>query len=159
MDNSKVQEDFLIAMRGITSTVNVISAKLNEERHAMTATSVASLSLSPPAMIVCINKEASIHDILKKDKRFVINVLSSKQQNLSVLCSSSEEGEPRFKDEGWVTEDEIVFNSNSVSNIICNCTGIVDHSTHSVFFSDVMEVKINNQERTLLYGSGGYLVD
>jgi len=159
MDNTKVQENFLMAMRGITSTVNVISAKLDEKRHAMTATSVASLSLSPPAMIICVNKEASIHAVLNKDKRFVINVLSNKQKNLSELCSSSEEGESRFKDEGWVTEDEIVFNSNAVSNIICNCTGIVDHSTHSVFFGDVMEVKINNQERALLYGSGGYIVD
>tara|TARA_Y100001970_G_scaffold37700_1_gene46584 strand:- start:70 stop:549 length:480 start_codon:yes stop_codon:yes gene_type:complete len=159
MDSSKVQEDFLISMRGITSTVNVISAKLNKERHAMTATSVASLSLSPPAMIICVNKEASIHNILRKDKKFVINVLSNKQQNLSELCSSTEEGESRFKDGGWVTEDEIIFNNNSVSNIICNCTGIVDHSTHSVFFGDVMEVKNNNQDRALLYSAGGYLID
>ena len=159
MDNSKVQEDFLIAMRGITSTVNVVSAKLNEERHAMTATSVASLSLSPPAMIICVNKEASIHNILRKDKRFVINVLSNKQQNLSELCSSTEEGESRFKDEGWVTEDDIVFNENSISNIICNCTNVIDHSTHSVFFGDVMEVKNNNQGRALLYSAGGYLYD
>ncbi len=159
MDNLKVQEDFLMAMRGVTSTVNVISAKLNGERHAMTATSVASLSLSPPAMIICVNKEASIHNILRKDKKFVINVLSNKQQNLSELCSSTEEGESRFKDGGWITEDEIVFNDNSVSNIICNCTGVVDHSTHSVFFGDVIEVKINNQERALMYGSGGYLID
>ena len=159
MDNSKVQEDFLMAMRGIASTVNVISAKLNEERHAMTATSVASLSLSPPAMIICVNKEASIHNILRKNKKFVINVLSNKQQNLSELCSSTEEGESRFKDGGWVTEDEIVFNNNSVSNIICNCTGIVDHSTHTVFFGDVMEVKNNNQDRALLYSAGGYLIE
>jgi len=159
MDSSKVQEDFLISMRGITSTVNVISAKLNKERHAMTATSVASLSLSPPAMIICVNKEASIHNILRKDKKFVINVLSNKQQNLSELCSSTEEGESRFKDGGWVTEDEIIFNNNSVSNIICNCTGIVDHSTHSVFFGDVVEVKNNNQDRALLYSAGGYLID
>jgi len=159
MDNSKVQEDFLMAMRGATSTVNVISAKLNEERHAMTATSVASLSLSPPAMIICVNKEASIHNILRKDKKFVINILSNKQQNLSELCSSTEEGESRFKDGGWITEDEIVFNDNSVSNIICNCTGVVDHSTHSVFFGDVMEVKNNNQGRALLYCAGRYLVD
>ena len=159
MDNSKVQEDFLMAMRGITSTVNVISAKLNDERHAMTATSVVSLSLEPPAMIICVNKEASIHNILRKDKSFVINVLSNKQQNLSELCSGSEEGGSRFNDEGWVTEDEIVFNSNSVSNIVCNCTAIVDHTTHSVFFGDVIEVKINNQGRALLYGSGGYLID
>ena len=159
MDNSKVQEDFLMAMRSVTSTVNVISAKLNEERHAMTATSVASLSLSPPAMIICVNKEASIHNILIKDKKFVINVLSNKQQNLSELCSSTEEGESRFKDEGWVAEDDIVFNENSISNIICNCTDVVDHSTHSVFFGDVMEVKNNNQDRALLYSAGGYLID
>ena len=159
MDNSKVQEDFLMAMRSVTSTVNVISAKLNEERHAMTATSVASLSLSPPAMIVCVNKEASIHNILIKDKKFVINILSNKQQNLSELCSSNEEGESRFKDEGWVAEDDIVFNENSISNIICNCTDVVDHSTHSVFFGDVMEVKNNNQDRALLYSAGGYLID
>jgi len=159
MDNSKVQEDFLVAMRGITSTVSVISAKLSEQRYAMTATSVASLSLSPPAMIICVNKEASIHNILRKDKKFVINVLSNKQQNLSESCSNNEEGESRFKDDGWVSEDEIVFNSNSVSNIICNCAGIVDHSTHSVFFGDVKEVKINNQGRPLLYGLGGYLAD
>ena len=158
MDNSKVQEDFLVAMRGITSTVNVISAKLREQRYAMTATSVASLSLSPPAMIICVNKEASIHNILRKDKKFVVNVLSNKQQNLSELCSSTEEGESRFKDGGWVTEDEIVFNNNSVSNIICNCTGIVDHSTHTVFFGDVMEVKNNNKDRALLYSNGGYLI-
>ena len=158
MYNSKVQEDFLIAMRGITSTVNVISAKLDKERHAMTATSVASLSLSPPAMIICVNKEASIHNILRKDKKFVINVLSDRQQNLSELCSSSEEGESRFKDGGWVMEDEIVFNYNSVSNIICNCTDVVDHSTHSVFFGDVMEVKNNNKDRALLYSNGGYLI-
>ena len=113
MDNSKVQEDFLMARRSVTSTVNVISAKLNEERHAMTATSVASLSLSPPAMIICVNKEASIHNILRKDKKFVINVLSNKQQNLSESCSNTEEGESRFKDEGWVAEDDIVFNENS----------------------------------------------
>ena len=158
MNNSKVQEDFLIAMRDITSTVNVISAILKEERHAMTATSVASLSLSPPAMIICVNKEASIHNILRKDKKFVINVLSDRQQNLSELCSSSEEGESRFKDGGWVMEDEIVFNYNSVSNIICNCTDVVDHSTHSVFFGDVMEVKNNNKDRALLYSNGGYLI-
>ena len=106
MDNLKVQEDFLTAMRSITSTVNVISAKLREERHAMTATSVASLSLSPPAMIICVNKQASIHYLLKEGKKFTVNVLSVKQKDLSEVCSNSDEGESRFEDDGWVTEED-----------------------------------------------------
>tara|TARA_X000000368_G_scaffold406725_1_gene385366 strand:- start:526 stop:1005 length:480 start_codon:yes stop_codon:yes gene_type:complete len=159
MDNSKVQEDFLLAMRGITSTVNVISAKLNGERHAMTATSVASLSLSPPAMIICVNKEASIHNVINEKTKFCINVLSNKQKRLSEICSNSEEGESRFSDEGWVDDEELIYNFNSVSNIFCLCTKLVDHSTHSVFFGEVTKVNNNNQNKALLYASGEYLVE
>ena len=159
MENSKVQEDFLIAMRGITSTVNVISAKLNDERHAMTATSVTSLSLSPPSMIICINKEALIHNTIYEDTKFCINVLSNQQKDLSEVCSNSEEGEPRFKDKGWVDDKELIYNSNSISNIFCLCTKVIDHSTHSVFFGEVIKVNINNKNKALLYASGEYLVD
>jgi len=159
MDNSKVQEDFLIAMRGITSTVNVISSKLNKERHAMTATSVTSLSLSPPAMIICVNKEASIHSIINEKTKFCINVLSNQQKELSEVCSNSEEGESRFKDKGWVDDEDLVYNSNSISNIFCLCTGALDHSTHSVFFGEVFKVNNNNKNKALLYASGEYLVD
>ena len=159
MHNSKAKEDFLIAMRGITSTVNVISAKLNDERHAMTATSVTSLSLSPPTMIVCINKEAAIHNIIKEKAKFCINVLSNLQRELSDVCSNFEEGESRFEDEGWIDETELVYNSNSVSNIICSCTREVDYSTHSVFFGEVIRVTNNNKNKALLYVSGRYLVD
>ena len=159
MDNSKVQEDFLLAMRGITSTVNVISAKLNGERHAMTATSVASLSLSPPAMIVCVNKEASIHNVINEKTKFCINVLSNKQKGLSEICSNSEEGESRFNDEGWVDDEELIYNFNSVSNIFCLCTKVTDHTTHSVFFGEVIKVNNNNQNKALLYALGEYLVE
>ena len=48
----------------------------------MTATSVTSLSLNPPSMLVCVNKEASIHKILDKGSSFCINVLSNSQNNL-----------------------------------------------------------------------------
>ena len=47
----------------------------------MTATSVTSLSLNPPSMLVCVNKEASIHKILDKGSSFCINVLSNSQKN------------------------------------------------------------------------------
>ena len=55
-----LKKSYINAMRGVTSTVSIISAKSDGERHAMTATSVTSLSLDPPAMLVCVNKDASI---------------------------------------------------------------------------------------------------
>ena len=43
MQDSDIKQNFLNSMRGITSTVNVISAVAEGQRHAMTATSVTSL--------------------------------------------------------------------------------------------------------------------
>ena len=101
MQNSDLKKTFLDSMRAVTSTVNVISASLEGERHAMTATSVTSLSLDPPSMLVCVNKDASIHNILSEGSHFSINILSSSQRELAEVCSNSDEGESRFVNESW----------------------------------------------------------
>jgi len=90
MDPDPVEKEFLRAMRGITSTVTVVSAKDGENKHAMTATSVVSLSLDPPTMLVCINHEASIHNVMKKGLGFCINILSVGQEDLANICSIKE---------------------------------------------------------------------
>ena len=102
----------------MTSTVTVISACSNQERHAMTATSVTSLSLNPPSMLVCVNKEASIHKILDKGSSFCINILSNSQKQLAEICSNSDEGESRFQNKSWKKEDNFIFNEDSRSNIL-----------------------------------------
>ena len=101
MQNSDLKKTFLASMRAVTSTVNVISASREGERHAMTATSVTSLSLDPPSMLVCVNKDASIHKILSEGSHFSINILSSSQRELAEVCSNSDEGESRFVNASW----------------------------------------------------------
>ena len=61
-----LKKSYINAMRGVTSTVSIISAKEDGERHAMTATSVTSLSLDPPAMLVCVNKEQFPFNLVRK---------------------------------------------------------------------------------------------
>ena len=59
------KEQFLIAMRFLASSVSVVSAKDSDGKlYAMTASSVTSLTIEPPSILVCVNKGASIHDIL-----------------------------------------------------------------------------------------------
>ena len=87
MDSEPVKKEFLQAMRGITSTVTVVSAKDGKNKQAMTATSVTSLSLDPPTMLVCINHEASIHELINEGLGFCINILSLGQKNLADICS------------------------------------------------------------------------
>ena len=55
-----MEKEFLEILRTLSQTVFVLSADNEKERHAMTVSSVASLSLDPPSVMVGVNKEASI---------------------------------------------------------------------------------------------------
>ena len=157
MQNSDIKQNFLASMRAVTSTVNVISASHEGERHAMTATSVTSLSLDPPSMLVCVNKDASIHKILSDGSHFSINILSSAQKELAEDCSNSDEGESRFVNESWKDQCSYIYNADALSTLFCLKINEVDHTSHTIFIGRV-EKAINNEElKPLLYGLGGYL--
>ena len=157
MVDSDLTKNFLTSMRGVTSTVTVISACSNQERHAMTATSVTSLSLDPPSMLVCVNKEASIHKILDKGSSFCINVLSNSQKQLAEICSTSDEGESRFQNKSWKKEDNFIFNEDSRSNILCECINTIDHTSHTIYIGKVIKVFNDESKKSLLYGAGNYI--
>jgi flavin reductase (DIM6/NTAB) family NADH-FMN oxidoreductase RutF len=157
MQDTDIKQNFLISMRGITSTVNVISAATKGQRHAMTATSVTSLSLDPPSMLVCINKDASLHKVLLDNPNFCINVLSSLQKELAEVCSNGEEGESRFASESWKDQGPYVYNKDALSNIFCTKTNQVNHTSHTIFIGTVDKVMNYPNLKPLLYGSGEYL--
>ena len=158
MQNSDLKKTFLASMRAVTSTVNVISASHEGERHAMTATSVTSLSLDPPSMLVCVNKDASIHKILSEGSHFSINILSSSQRELAEVCSNSDEGESRFVNESWKDQGSYIYNTDALSTLFCLKINEVDHTSHTIFIGRV-EKAINNDElkpeelRTILQSS------
>ncbi len=157
MVDSDLTKNFLTTMRGVTSTVTVISACSIQERHAMTATSVTSLSLDPPSMLVCVNKEASIHKILDKGSSFCINILSNSQKQLAEICSNSDEGESRFQNNSWKKEDNFIFNEDSRSNILCECINTIDHTSHTIYLGKVIKVFNDESKKSLLYGAGNYI--
>ena len=156
MDNLELKKSFLTSMRGITSTVCVISAKVNDLKHAMTATSAISISVEPPTMLVSINKEASIHSLISKNTFFCINFLSQSQEDLAEVCSNSEEGESRFSNSSWKIKDSFIYNEQSMSNLFCECTETIDQSTHTIFIGTVLDIINNPNQKPLLYGSGKY---
>ena len=157
MDAELVKKEFLQAMRGITSTVTVVSAKNGENKQAMTATSVASLSIDPPSMLVCVNQEASIHEVMQEGLGFCINILSLGQENLADICSIKEKEEQRFLEGNWSELENIPYNGDSQSNLFCNCVQVIQHKTHTIYVGEVTKVINKSTFDPLLYKDGNYL--
>ena len=157
MSQESLEKEYICAMRGLTSTVNVLSAERNGVKKAMTATAVTSLSLDPPSMIASVNLNASIHNLLSVGNCFCINVLTSSQSELADVCSKNEEEDSRFKIGNWVYYDNIPYNQDSQSNVFCRCFDLSKQVTHTIFFGEVIKVINNDTSSPLLYREGDYV--
>jgi flavin reductase (DIM6/NTAB) family NADH-FMN oxidoreductase RutF len=65
----------------------------------MTANSLSSVSLRPPLISVCVDREADMHGAILKTGEFVVNVLSSPQETLARRFS--DEHDDRFDGVGY----------------------------------------------------------
>ena len=151
------KEQFLIAMRFLASSVSVISAKDSSGKlFAMTASSVTSLTMDPPSILVCVNNSATIHDVLMKGENLCINILQKTQQEISNICSSRELESTRFQNNFWDTSD-IPFIKDSQANIFCKVDETVSYHTHKIVIGSVIHSQSAETFNTLMYADGGYL--
>jgi flavin reductase (DIM6/NTAB) family NADH-FMN oxidoreductase RutF len=69
-----------------TTGVTVVAVQHEDNRvHAMTANSVASLSLDPPLLIFCVARHARMVHELRQARTFTINILHEGQKALSTF--------------------------------------------------------------------------
>ena len=65
------------------SGVTVITTRLGEIVHGMTANAVSSVSLDPTLLLVCIDRRARMHDLITQAGAFAVNILAADQDDLS----------------------------------------------------------------------------
>jgi flavin reductase (DIM6/NTAB) family NADH-FMN oxidoreductase RutF len=151
------KEQFLIAMRFLASSVSVVSAKDSDGKlYAMTASSVTSLTIEPPSILVCVNKGASIHDILIPGIDLCINILSNDQQDISNLCSSKDSEPLRFANDFWNTGG-VPFLKEAQSNIFSQVDEVIGYNSHSIVIAKVLHAQSADLFDGLIYADGGYL--
>ncbi len=151
------KEQFIIAMRFLASSVSVISTKdQSGNLYAMTASSVTSLTIDPPSVLVCVNNAASIYDALTSGENLCINILQKTQQEISNLCSSKELESKRFENDFWDLS-HTPFIKNAQSNIFCKVEETIAYHTHKIVIASVGSSQSADKFNTLMYADGRYL--
>ncbi len=151
-----IQEKFRTAMRGFFASVSVMALKNNNGFFAITVSSVTSISLDPPSLLVCINKYSRIHSELLKGELVSINLLTKDQQHISEKCSNSLLVGERFDQEYWDIENTPIV-KNAQANFLCKISNMIDHGTHSILLLDVQDVEHLDKINTLSYINGKYV--
>ena len=97
--------DFRNAMRQLTGGVSVITAGKGRDISGMTVTSVSSLSVDPPSLIVSLNRESSSWPLVKRYGFFGVNILTSDQVDIAERFTGKGglKGADRFAGAQWTT--------------------------------------------------------
>ena len=151
-----IQDNFSLAMRRYIYSVSIMSNKDNADNpNAITVSSVTSISMDPPSLLICINKSSRIHNSIELESKFCINLLNNKQEDLSNICSDEDMYDQRFKDENW-NLDGIPFLKNAQANIFCKVDKLASYHTHTIVIGLVEDANYADEISTLTYVDGEY---
>lgn len=118
----------------------------------MTASSVASVSLTPPLLLVSVNRDHDMHAPLKAATRFVLNVLAADQEALSRRFA--DEHPDRFAGTPYRdTAHGIPVLEGVVASIECEKQDEAAAGDHTVFFGLVTGGVVSDREPLLYYRS------
>ena len=159
-----VADDLRMAMRQLAASVSVVAAKSGGARGGLTMTAVCSVSLEPPTMLMCINRASSSHDLIADSECFSINILNENQRPIAEAFAGQTgitHWDERFtaNDAVWAESDSgVPILEEARANVICRTRETVVSGSHTVFFGDVLEVRMHDHEdgHALLYSQGDY---
>ncbi|KWV50149.1 hypothetical protein AS156_14355 [Bradyrhizobium macuxiense] len=148
------------AMRYHAGAVAILSAGTFGDRTGLTATSVCSLSDTPPRLIACVNRSASAHGLIRRTASFGVNLLRAEQAELANVFAGRRgiERDDRFADaDGWlslVTGAPIL--KSALASLDCELVDEHAHDTHSIFIGEVRAVQQCDGVTPLVYFGGQF---
>ena len=160
IDTEVTSSDFRSAMRQLTGGVSVITAGRGRDISGMTVTSVSSLSVDPPALIVSINRESSSWPLVKRYGFFGVNILTSDQLDIAGRFTGKGglKGVDRFAGARWLTRASgVPLLADALAAIDCEVEDVVERHSHAIVIGRVLDVAVSARTAALAYWQGRYV--
>jgi 4-nitrophenol 2-monooxygenase / 4-nitrocatechol 4-monooxygenase, reductase component len=129
-------DEFRNVIGHFASGVTVITTLHDGRSYGTTASAVTSVSLEPPMVLICMNKQSETGQAIAHSRRFAVNILSEDQPDAAVQFARK--GDDKFVgiaiDEG---EAGVPVLREALATLECRAVEEVIGGTHSVFLAEV----------------------
>ena len=152
--------DFRNAMRQLTGGVSVITAGKGRDISGMTVTSVSSLAVDPPSLIVSLNRESSSWPLVKRYGFFGVNILTSDQIDIAERFTGKGglKGADRFGGARWTTRASgVPLLADALAAIDCGVEDVIERHSHAIVIGRVLDVAVSTRTAALAYWQGRYV--
>lgn len=100
--DASFRSDFAAGMRKATSSVCVVTTEGPSGRFGVTVSSMTSVSLEPPSILVCVRKDNFVAAAILENRAFCVNMLREDQSYISDMFAGRQKSEiDRFACASW----------------------------------------------------------
>ncbi len=143
---------FKDVMRRFPTGVTVVTSLRAGEPRGVTVSAFASVSVDPPMVLICINREARSYLFISSSKIFCVNILSSRQQQLAERFSGKLR-ERQFEDIAYhIDTTGAAVLDDTLAHLDCEVIEEHQAGSHSVFIGRVLSCKARAGEPRGYFG-------
>jgi flavin reductase (DIM6/NTAB) family NADH-FMN oxidoreductase RutF len=153
-------DHFRGAMRHLAGGVSVITVGRGRDITGMTVTSVSSLSVDPPTLIVSINRESSSWPLLRRHGFFGVSILTADQLDVAECFTGKGglKGAARFAGSQWFTRASgVPLLAGALAAIDCEVEDVVERHSHAIVIGRVLDIEASTRTAALAYWQGQYV--
>lgn len=147
------------AMRKLAGAVSVLTVGQGDERTGLTATSVTSVSVDPPTLLICVNRSTSSVAPLLKERAFAINVLRPQHEPVADRFAGKGglKGPARYEGADWIRlQTGAPVLADALAAFDCVLEDAIERHSHLIVIGRVVASRITENADPLLYWAGGY---
>lgn len=139
------------------AAVSIVTTDGPGGRAGFAATAICSVTDSPPTLLVCLNRKASVYEIFTANHVLCVNVLAPGHETLARLFGGKTPQEERFRAASWcpLTTSSPALVEALVS-FDCHIANSVRIGTHDVLFGSVLDIRLNMSQDGLVYFGRNY---
>ncbi|MEU1520297.1 flavin reductase family protein [Streptomyces sp. NPDC005811] len=126
---------FRDAMATVASPVAVVTAMDGPRPHGTTVSAFASLSLTPPMVLVSLDNRSQLLAIIRRTRRFGLNILGSHQAGLAAAFATS--GRDKFDDVIWSPSTNLPRLPGSAAWITADVDDCITAGDHTLLLAHV----------------------
>ncbi|WP_103535979.1 NADH-dependent FAD reductase SgcE6 [Streptomyces sp. SM11] len=150
-------------LRGVFGTfptgVTVVTVGGSEPR-GMTANSFTSVSLSPPLVLVCVSRDAVMHQRLAALDTFAVSVLEAGQEKAAQHFAdrSRPPGADQFDSVDWLLGERTgtPLIAGAVAHLECEKRRVYEGGDHTIFLGEVLAATRWPVRESMLYSGGRF---
>ena len=127
---------FRQAIGHFASGVTIITTRERSTNYGLTASAVTSLTLEPPMLLVCINKNTGTQAVISRTRVFAVNILDEGQADLAYKFAKPQTDKFQGVEFSYGIFGEPLL-TGALAHIECRVVADVEAGTHRVFLAEV----------------------